>query len=89
MLLRLIVPPVSIAENCVIENAIIGPNVTIGEHTSIYASIVSNSIIGSYAKLEEVVLKSSIIGSDAIVRGMSQSLNIGDNTDIDFGNRAQ
>jgi len=84
-----IVPPVSIAENCVIENAIIGPNVTIGEHTSIYASIVSNSIIGSYAKLEEVVLKSSIIGSDAFVRGMSQSLNIGDNTDIDFGNRAQ
>lgn len=84
-----IVPPVSIAENCIIENAIIGPNVTIGEHSSIHASIVSNSIIGSYAQLEEVVLKSSIIGSDAFVRGMSQSLNIGDNTDIDFGNRAQ
>ncbi len=82
-----IIPPVSIAENCSIENAIIGPNVTIGEHSSIKASIVSNSIIGSYAVLEEVVLKASIIGSDAYVRGMSQSLNIGDNTDIDFGNK--
>ena len=83
-----IIPPVSIAENCVIENAIIGPNVTIGENTGIHDSIVSNSIIGSFAQLEEVVLKSSIIGSDAYVRGMSQSLNIGDNTDIDFGNKA-
>lgn len=80
-----ILPPVSIAEGCKIENSIIGPNATIGEHTTIRSSIVSNSIIGSFAVLEEVVLKSSIIGSDAFVRGMSQSLNIGDNTDIDFG----
>ncbi|RQO30522.1 glucose-1-phosphate thymidylyltransferase [Taibaiella sp. KBW10] len=80
-----ILPPVSIAEGCKIENSIIGPNATIGEHSTITSSIVSNSIIGSFAVLEEVVLKSSIIGSDAFVRGMSQSLNIGDNTDIDFG----
>jgi len=80
-----ILPPVSIAEGCKIENSIIGPNATIGEHSTINSSIVSNSIIGSFAVLEEVVLKSSIIGSDAFVRGMSQSLNIGDNTDIDFG----
>ena len=83
-----IIPPVSIPENCSIEHAIIGPNVTIGEHSSIRDAVVSNSIIGSYAVLEEVVLKASIIGSDAYVRGMSQSLNIGDNTDIDFGNKA-
>jgi glucose-1-phosphate thymidylyltransferase len=82
-----IIPPVSIAANCTIENAIIGPNVTIGENSTIQASVVSNSIIGSYATLDEVVLKASIIGSDAYVRGMSQSLNIGDNTDIDFGNK--
>lgn len=82
-----VIPPVSIAEGCNIQNSIIGPNVTIGENTSIQSSIVSNSIIGSYAVLEEVVLKASIIGSDAYVRGMSQSLNIGDNTDIDFGNK--
>lgn len=82
-----VIPPVSISEGCNIQNSIIGPNVTIGENTSIQSSIVSNSIIGSYAVLEEVVLKASIIGSDAYVRGMSQSLNIGDNTDIDFGNK--
>jgi len=80
-----IIPPVSIAEGCVIRHSIIGPNVTIGEHTTVDSSIIKDSIIGSYAELEEVVLHSSIIGSDAFVRGLSQSLNIGDNTEIDLG----
>ena len=80
-----IIPPVSIAEGCKISHSIIGPNVTIGESTTILSSIIKDSIIGSYAELEEVVLHSSIIGSDAFVRGLSQSPNIGDNTEIDLG----
>jgi glucose-1-phosphate thymidylyltransferase len=80
-----IIPPVSIAEGCKIVNSIIGPNVSIGEFTTIHESIIKDTIIGSYAELEEVVLHSSIIGSDAFVRGLSQSLNIGDNTEIDLG----
>lgn len=80
-----IIPPVSIAEGCSISNSIIGPNVTIGEHTVVQASIIRDSIIGAYARLDEIVLHSSIIGSDAFIRGLSQSLNIGDNTEIDLG----
>lgn len=80
-----IIPPVNIAEGCNIRNSIIGPNATIGEFTTINSSIIKDSIIGSYAELEEVVLHSSIIGNDAFVRGLSQSLNIGDNTEIDLG----
>ncbi|RYZ51863.1 MAG: glucose-1-phosphate thymidylyltransferase [Sphingobacteriales bacterium] len=80
-----IIPPVNIAVGCNITNSIIGPNVTIGEHTTINSAIIKDSIIGSYAELEEVVLHSSIIGNDAFVRGLSQSLNIGDNTEIDLG----
>lgn len=80
-----IIPPVSIAEGCKIHNSIIGPNVTIGEFTTIQSAIIKDTIIGSYAELEEVVLHSSIIGNDAFVRGLSQSLNIGDNTEIDLG----
>jgi glucose-1-phosphate thymidylyltransferase len=82
---NVIIPPVSIAEGCKISNSIIGPNVSIGEFTTVQASIIKDTIIGSYAELEEVVLHSSIIGSDAFVRGLSQSLNIGDNTEIDLG----
>jgi glucose-1-phosphate thymidylyltransferase len=81
----IIIPPVSIADGCVIENAIIGPHVTIGNNTTIKSSIVRESIIGSYTTLDEVVLDNSLIGSDAAVKGLSRTLNIGDNTEIDFG----
>lgn len=79
-----IVPPVYIGQDCKIINAVIGPNVSIGEGAQIHHSVVKNSIIGSYAFIEEVVLKGSIIGNDASIKGLSQSLNIGDDTEIDF-----
>jgi glucose-1-phosphate thymidylyltransferase len=81
----IIIPPVSIAAGCDISNAIIGPHVAIGANTSIRHSIIRDSIIGSYTNLFEVVLDNSLIGSDASVKGLSRSLNIGDNTEIDFG----
>jgi glucose-1-phosphate thymidylyltransferase len=81
----IIIPPVSIAPGCDISNSIIGPHVAIGANTSIKHSIVRDSIIGSYTNLYEVVLDNSLIGSDASVKGLSRSLNIGDNTEIDFG----
>ena len=80
-----IIHPVSIAEGCTIRNCIIGPNVTIGEYTKVESSIIRDTIIGSYAELQHIVLNMSIIGNDAFVRGLSQSLNIGDNTEIDLG----
>jgi glucose-1-phosphate thymidylyltransferase len=81
----IIIPPVSIAPGCVIRNSIIGPHVAIGANTTIDYSVLKESIIGSYTKLFEVVLDNSLIGSDADVKGLSRSLNIGDNTEIDFG----
>ncbi len=81
---NVIIPPVNIAEGCTIRHSIIGPNVTIGEFTKVESAIIRDSIIGSYAELQQVVLNSSIIGNDAYVRGLSQSLNIGDNTEIDL-----
>jgi len=81
----IIVPPVSIGPGGVLKNAIIGPHVAVGANTTIRYSIVRDSIIGSYTNLFEVVLDNSLIGSDASVKGLSRSLNIGDNTEIDFG----
>jgi glucose-1-phosphate thymidylyltransferase len=81
----IIIPPVSIAKGCDIKNSIIGPNVAVGANTVITHSIVRDSIIGSYTKLHEVVLDNSLVGSDASVKGLSRCLNVGDNTEIDFG----
>ncbi|MGA1583158.1 MAG: sugar phosphate nucleotidyltransferase [Saprospiraceae bacterium] len=80
----IIIQPVAIGNGCQISDSIVGPNVTIGDNARIHRSIVQDSIIGNYASIEEVVLKQSIVGSDASVKGLSQSLNIGDNTEIDF-----
>ena len=81
----IIIPPVSVAPGCDIKNSIVGPNVTIGEKTSISYSIIKDSIIGSFADLSDIVLTNSLIGSDTEVKGESRSLNIGDNTEIDLG----
>ena len=81
----IIIHPVNIASGCTIKNSIIGPNVAIGEKTTITYSILKDSIIGSFADLYDIVLTHSLIGSDTEVKGESRSLNIGDNTEIDLG----
>lgn len=80
-----VIQPVSIGKGCNIKNSIVGPNVTIGDYTTIDFSIVKNSIIGSYSNLFDIVLDLSLIGSDTSIRGETRTLNIGDNTDIDLG----
>jgi len=81
----IIIPPVSIAAGCEIQNSIIGPNVTIGEKSIISYSVVKESIVGSFTKLYDVVLHDSLIGSDTVIKGETRTLNIGDNTEIDLG----
>jgi glucose-1-phosphate thymidylyltransferase len=80
----IIIPPVRIGQNCKIKNSIIGPNVSIGDHAILNHAILHHSIIGNYASLEDIVLRRSIIGNDTSLKGNAQSLNIGDNTEIDF-----
>ncbi len=81
----IIIPPVSIGKDCTISNCIIGPNVAIGANTILDYTILQNSIIGEYSELRNSVLHSSIIGNDSSLKGLSHSLNIGDNTEINFG----
>ncbi|RMG57579.1 MAG: glucose-1-phosphate thymidylyltransferase [Bacteroidetes bacterium] len=79
-----IIPPVFIAEGCTITSSIIGPYVAIGEYASITNSIVRNSILGAYTELDYIILNNSVIGNDTLLRGKSNSINIGDNAEIDF-----
>jgi glucose-1-phosphate thymidylyltransferase len=81
----IIIPPVSIGQGCRLKNSIIGPHVSVGANSTLEYSVVRDSIIGSYTNLFEVVLDNSLIGSDASVKGLSRTLNIGDNTELDFG----
>lgn len=80
----IVIHPVSIGDDCQISNSIIGPHVTIGHNAVIDNVILKNSIIGNYASLKEVILQKSVVGNDTAITGLRQSLNIGDNTEIDF-----
>lgn len=82
----IIIHPVSIGEHCTITNSIIGPHVTVGSNVKIKNAILKNSIIGNYTNIKEVILQRSVIGNDTSITGLRQSLNIGDNTEIDFSN---
>ena len=80
----IIIHPVSIGDNCEIVNSIIGPHVTIGSNVVIDNAILKNSIIGNFTSIKEVILQKSVVGNDTSITGLRQSLNIGDNTEIDF-----
>jgi glucose-1-phosphate thymidylyltransferase len=79
-----ILEPVTIGENCSFKNCVIGPNVSVGNNVTVENSIIKTSIISSFTKLADIVLESSLIGSDVMINGITQSLNIGDNTEIDL-----
>ena len=78
----IIVHPVTIGPGCIIQDAIIGPNVSIGAHTTVTGSIVRESIIGRYAQIRDLSLSHSIVGNDTALGGQPQSINIGDNTEL-------
>lgn len=80
----IIVPPVVYGKSCRFSNAIIGPNVTLGDNVRIENSLIRDSIVGNYVDIRSAALNNSVIGNDALIKGLSQSLNIGDNNEIDF-----
>ncbi|MCO5248849.1 MAG: sugar phosphate nucleotidyltransferase [Chitinophagales bacterium] len=80
----IIVPPVYLGKKTIIKNSIIGPNVTIGNEATIESSILHDCIIGNYTHLDNVTLTDSLIGSDSKIHGATESLSVGDNTELDF-----
>ncbi|NOT35895.1 MAG: NTP transferase domain-containing protein [Saprospiraceae bacterium] len=79
----IIIPPVNIGKNCSIKNSILGPHVSIGDNVEIDNSIIKEAIIGNYSLLDYIVMQNSIIGNDVVIKGKSQTYNIGDNTELD------
>jgi len=80
----IIVHPVFVAPDAVVEASVIGPYVSIAEKAVVKRSIIRNSIIGESASVEDGLLDSSLIGDNATVRGTFKRLNVGDSSEIDF-----
>lgn len=74
--------PVYIEDGVLIENSVIGPNVSIAKDSKINNSIITNSIIGECAVIENAILENSLVGDKAEIAYSKKKLNVGDSTQI-------
>jgi glucose-1-phosphate thymidylyltransferase len=79
-----IIPPVFIGKDAVIEGAIIGPYASIGGGTRVVNTIIKDAIIHPNAEVRDVLIHRSIIGSDARICGNFHQFNIGSSAQIDL-----
>lgn len=78
----IVIPPVFISENAIVESSVIGPYTSIADGAVVKDSIIKNSIISFGAKVAYSLLEESIIGNDADVKGHFHKLNVGDSSQI-------
>jgi glucose-1-phosphate thymidylyltransferase len=79
-----VIEPVYIAADAVLENCVVGPNTTVSAGALVSDAIVRNSIIGENAQVRKALLNNSIVGPGAVVRGSYRRVNVGDSSEIDF-----
>lgn len=82
-----IIPPVFIHPEAVIENAIVGPHATVGQGASIRNAMVRDAILGDGSKVEDALVTGSLVGNNAAVRGGFHRYNLGDSSAIIEGGR--
>jgi len=80
----LLVPPVHIADGVEIENAVVGPHVTLGAGVSVKDSVVRDAIIEDGTCVEGLLLEHSLLGRNVIARGCVRQLNVGDDGVLDM-----
>lgn len=79
-----VIPPVYIAESAKIENAVVGPYVTLGDDVTVRNAIIRDSIVEAGSLVEDITLDRSLIGRQATIRGTFAQLNMGDDSLLDL-----
>jgi glucose-1-phosphate thymidylyltransferase len=75
-----IIEPCFIGENVTLENSVIGPHVSLGDHVKVVNAIVRNSIILEKTHVKNKLIANSMIGSHVVLKGSAENLSIGDYT---------
>jgi glucose-1-phosphate thymidylyltransferase len=75
--------PVHIADGVELEEAEIGPNVTVSAGSKIRRSRLRDTIVGSGAEIEGCELRDSLIGDAATVRGVRGKVDLGDDSRVE------
>ncbi|MBZ0206284.1 MAG: NTP transferase domain-containing protein [Flavobacteriales bacterium] len=77
-----VIPPCFIAGNVTLQNAVVGPYVSIETGSTITGSVVRNSIVRSQVNISDAVIDNSMLGERSSVRGQAMDLSIGDDCTI-------
>ncbi len=77
--------PVHIAAGVELEDAEVGPNVTISAGTKIRGSRLRDTIVGENALIEGCELHDSLIGNEARLRGVKGQVDLGDHSVVEAG----
>lgn len=72
-----IIEPCHIGENVVIENAVIGPFVSIADHSIVKSSTLEKTSVESYCVIEHSILRRSLIDERCKINGVKGSLDLG------------
>jgi glucose-1-phosphate thymidylyltransferase len=78
----ILIPPIFIGDNVVIENSVIGPHVSISEGSNVSDSRISNSIIQKNSTVRKGILDNSLLGNFVNFEGKSSGLDLGDYSSI-------
>jgi len=74
----LVIEPCFIGEGVRLENAIVGPHVSIGNQTVVRNSIIRNSLIQEKTNIENANLVDAMIGNHVQFTGTSSDISLGD-----------
>ena len=73
-----LIPPVYLGEQVVIQNAVLGPYVSVGNHSCVDDARIQNSIVQAYSHIHNANLKDSMVGNHVQLRGRNAVVSIGD-----------
>ena len=82
-----LVQPSFIHPEADIQNSVIGPYTSIGAGCKVRDVIIVESILEDGSQVSNVILENSLIGQNTAVNGCPNSLNVGDNSTINFDGR--
>ncbi len=74
----ILVLPVFIGENAVIQGSVVGPHTSVGAGTSIVDSVVKCCLIQEKTTISSAVLENAMIGNHVVFCGKAKDLSLGD-----------
>ena len=77
-----VIDPVYVEDGVTVRNSRLGPNVSIGEGSTVDGCELRDTIVGAKSTLSQSQLRNSLIGDAVVVSGVNGELTVGDHSEI-------